>query len=131
MEVGEPMVIERDGRLAGVVSAHPSEEAGIRQALAGSGYRVGVTDTGPDGALELGQECTEEKPRPCELEVVATRVEQLATEAGGATNAIQDLMDRQVTEEEVRQAVRQTIDSMPAGEIREEAELWYDAGFGG
>jgi hypothetical protein len=131
--VGEPLVVSRGGVPAAVMSATREEEDRIAGVLRQEGYQVApaaATTIGDDGLIHAGEECTEEKPRPCEVLTVAGRVQELAQEAGGSDEAIASLLaQEEFTEEEARQAVMDTIAAMPAGEAREEAELWYDAGW--
>lgn len=130
----------RTGSVVGVLST-PEEHmprigAAIRRGALAEGYAGGITvqaSSQPEpGVHVLGDACTLEKPRPCELGFALGRVQELAREAGAPAREIERIeRDGRVTEGEARDAVRATVDAMPKGEARTEAERWYRATFEG
>lgn len=130
----------RTGSVVGVLST-PEEHmprigAAIRRGAVEEGYAGGITlqpSHQPEpGVYVLGEACTLEKPRPCELGFALGRVQELAKEAGIGAPAIEAIEhDGRFTEAEARDAVRATVDAMPKGAAKTEAERWDRVTFQG
>lgn len=124
-------VLLRNGRPVGVLTVDGAEYGQIQTHLGAQGYRVQAADVGEDGALEWEQVCEEENPRPCEVNIVANVVAELAHESGLADAPVDHVIAQgRFTEGEMAEALQATIADMPAGEARENAAMWYQAGFG-
>jgi len=73
-------------------------------------------------------DCTPDQPTGCTLNVLLTRMEQLGEEAGVTTTPITAIFAAgTATEADAMAAARSVADAIPAGPIRDEAELWYAA----
>ncbi|MCY0865921.1 MAG: hypothetical protein OWQ57_13305 [Sulfobacillus sp.] len=124
-------VVLKNGKPVGIVIAEANEYAILGDALQQHGYHTQPAESAADGAIEYDQQCTIEDPRPCEVNVTLNQVDDLAREAGLTETPIDQLIARgKFSEDQAAQAIQSTIAAMPPGELRENAELWYQAAFG-
>lgn len=97
------------------------------------GAKAGIQPAAPEPVaaeepLPVDQECTEDNPDPCALTILLGRIQQLGEEAHVNIQPVADLLEKgEATTQQALDAARQVLDQMPAGEIREEAEMWYAA----
>lgn len=124
-------VLFDDGRPEGSFSTQeanlPRIGAAIRAAQVQGEVRS-ATETSP-GIYRFGEPCRVEKPRPCILETVLVRMDELAREDGQTAPEVERIAETGVfSEEEARDAVLATIGRLN-GAPRAEAELWYRKSF--
>lgn len=132
IETGEidRAVILKNGRPVGLLTVQQDELADITALIGGAGYSAQPATTNGAGELEYDQECSVEDPRPCQVNVTLDQVDELAQEAGLPDSPVGRLISRnRFTETQAAEAIQQTIAQMPAGEAKENAELWYKVAF--
>lgn len=110
-------VIERNGRPVGAVEVEGAHREDALRALHEAGLEAHPAHREGEAIVyEVGGECTTEEPRPCELGAALVMAEALGTEAGVSVAEVRGVAERRhATEEEVRQAVRATVDRLPEG----------------
>jgi hypothetical protein len=119
------------GEVVGVVHVHPEHWMPVAGALATQGYGLQSAERQADGTIVAGETCTPEDKRPCEVNITAQHIADLARDAGGNPAAIDQLEQKRVfSEAEALAAIDQTIATIPDPEVREEAELWRAVAFG-
>jgi hypothetical protein len=130
VELGRPRLIVQRGDVLGVALPRPEREQALSQALRREGMELAEPSAPGAQEMEFVQECEEENPRPCELTIVTDRIAELAQEAGVPADQIHTMKDRgAATEDEIRDTLKQVIDRMPEGEVRAEAQDWWEAAF--
>lgn len=136
MADGEEIAVVRaavvaQGEVVGVMHVAPAHWGPVAGALAGQGYGLQSATQEADGTIVAGETCTPEDKRPCEVNITAQHIADLARDAGGNPAAIDQLETKGVfSEAEAVEAIDQTIATIPDPEVREEAELWRTAAFG-
>lgn len=124
-------VLLKNGKPVGMVVAESEEYGVLEQHLRDLGYDASPAAHAEDGAIEYEQVCTLDNPRPCEVNVTLNQIDDLAREAGLSHTPVDAVIAQgRFTEEQAAEAIKQTIAEMPAGELRENAEMWYEAAFG-
>jgi hypothetical protein len=124
-------VLLRNGRPVGVLTVDAAEYGQLQTHIESQGYRVQSAEVGQDGALEWEQQCEDENPRPCEVNITANMIADLAHESGLQEAPVDRVIAQgRFTEGQMANALQATIAEMPQGEARENAEMWYQAGFG-
>lgn len=123
-------VILKNGQPIGMLTVQQAELANIASSVQQSGYSTQPALANADGELEYDQQCTVEDPRPCEVNVTLNQVDELARESGLRDTPVDQLIAQsRFTEAQASAAIQQTIAQMPAGEAKENAELWYKVAF--
>ena len=124
-------VIFRGQEPIGVIQAPEDHLDALADAIRAKEYELQRGTVAEDGTIEYFQECEQENPRPCEVNISMSAVADLAREAGVEPMAIGRLESAgQFTEGQAREAMAEAIDRMPAGELKENAGYWFDAAFG-
>jgi len=110
----ELAVLRGDAPVAKVTVAETERER-VAAALAGAGYVVEAAEPHPEGEYDLSEECSEDRPRPCEL-TVALGMAQLLAEQGGvpAPEVLALEAKGRATDAEALDAVRAVVRRLPS-----------------
>ena len=123
-------IILKNGQPIDILTIQQTELADITNTIHQHGYSTQPAQIDPDGTLAYDQQCTIEDPRPCEVNVTLNQVDELAKESGLTNTPVDQLISQnRFTEAQASEAIQQTIAQMPAGELKENAELWYKVAF--
>lgn len=123
-------IILKNGQPIGMLTVQQTELANIASGVQQRGYSTQPAYANANGELEYDQQCTIEDPRPCQVNVTLNQVDELAKESGLSNTPVDQLIaQNRFTEAQASAAIQQTIAQMPAGEARENAELWYKVAF--
>lgn len=123
-------IILKNGQPIGILTVQQTELADITSTINQHGYSTQSAASNAAGELEYDQQCTIEEPRPCEVNVTLNTVDELARESGLTNTPVDQLIaQNRFTEAQASEAIQQTIAQMPAGEAKDNAELWYKVAF--
>lgn len=123
-------IILKNGQPIGYVAVREDDFAVLSQSMDAQGYSTQPATPNANGELEYDQQCTVADPRPCEVNVTLNQVDELAKESGLSNTPVDQLIaQNRFTEAQAAEAIQQTIAQMPAGEAKENAELWYKVAF--